>query len=97
MEKKSPHILNASSGLLGFCLVILTSLELSKVSNGTIIDELAGIASLFLAASCFLSFLAIRCRNEKREKKYETGADYLFMAALILIALAVVLVTFNLF
>ncbi|WP_027377962.1 hypothetical protein [Kaistella palustris] len=97
MEKKSPHILNASSGLLGFCLVILTSLEITKISNRTYIDEIAGIASLCLATSCFLSFMAIRCVNEKREIKYENAADYLFMTALFCISASVILVTLNIF
>ncbi|QDP86244.1 hypothetical protein FNJ88_12050 [Chryseobacterium sp. SNU WT5] len=97
MEKKSPHILNASSGLLGFCLVILTSLEITKVSDRTFIDEIAGLASLCLSISCFMSFLAIRSTKENFESKFEKIADYLFITALLCISISVILVTFNLF
>lgn len=97
MEKKSPHILNASSGLLGFCLVILTSLEITAISDGTFIDEIAGIASLLLAISCMMSFMSIRTKSEIREKSYEKIADYMFMAALFCIGISVTIVTFDIF
>ncbi|HCR76044.1 MAG TPA: hypothetical protein DIW37_06520 [Chryseobacterium sp.] len=93
MEKKSSHILNASSNLLGFSLVIITSLKISKISHSTHLDEFAGVACLFFAFSCFFSFLAIRSMHEKRSHRFETIADYLFLIALFCIVLAVIIVT----
>ncbi|WP_241485987.1 hypothetical protein [Chryseobacterium angstadtii] len=93
MEKKSPHILNASSNLLGFSLLIITSLKITKMSGNTHLDEFAGLACILFACSCFFSFLAIRTRSEKREIKYETIADYLFLIALFCVVLAVIIVT----
>ncbi|WP_370899157.1 hypothetical protein [Chryseobacterium gossypii] len=93
MEKKSPHILNASSNLLGFSLIIITSLKISKISHSTYLDEFAGVACLLFACSCFFSFLAIRTKKENREHKFEAIADYLFLIALFCIVLAVVIVT----
>ena len=93
MEKKSSHILNASSNLLGFCLIIITSLRITKTSTGTFIDESAGIASVCLAISCFFSFLALRTSNSKSEKKWEKIADYLFITALVMITIAVILLS----
>jgi len=93
MEKKSPHILNASSNLLGFSLIIITSLKISKISRNTYLDEFAGLACLLFACSCFFSFLAIRTKAEKNESKFETIADYLFLFALFCIVLAVIIVT----
>ncbi|KQM43911.1 hypothetical protein [Chryseobacterium sp. Leaf201] len=93
MEKKSTHILNASSNLLGFSLVIITSLKISKMSPSTHLDEFAGVACLFFAFSCFFSFLAIRTGHEKRGNRFETIADYLFLTALFCIVAAVIIVT----
>lgn len=93
MEKKSGHILNASSNLLGFSLLIITSLKISKISGNTHLDEFAGVACIFFACSCFFSFMSIRSKNEKRETKFETIADYLFLIALFCIVLAVIIVT----
>lgn len=95
MEKKSPHILNASSNLLGFCLVIITSLRIAKISNSSFIDEFAGVASVCLIVSCTLSFLAIRSKKENLENRYEKIADYLFLIALFSIGLCVIFVSLN--
>ncbi|MFL9833811.1 hypothetical protein [Chryseobacterium terrae] len=93
MEKKSPHILNASSNLLGFSMLIITSLKITKVSHNTYLDEFAGIACVFFACSCFFSFMAIRTRKEMFENKYERIADYLFLIALFCIVLSVIMIT----
>lgn len=95
MEKKSTHILNASSNLLGFCLVIITSLRISKINHSSYIDEFAGFASLFLVSSCVLSFLSIRSTNIKSANKFEKTADYFFLIALFCILIAVVAVSLN--
>ncbi len=93
MEKKSTHILNAASNLLGFSLVIITSLKITKMSSSTHLDEFAGISCMFFAFSCFFSFLSIRSTHEKRGNRFETIADYLFLTALFCIVSAVIIVT----
>lgn len=37
-EQKSPHILNASSNLLGLCFVVLTSLKIMKLKIASILN-----------------------------------------------------------
>ncbi|WP_160140182.1 hypothetical protein [Chryseobacterium sp. c4a] len=93
MDKKSPHILNASSNLLGFSLIIITSLKIAKISHNTYLDEFAGLACILFACSCFFSFLAIRTGDKRREYTYESIADYLFLIALFCIVLAVIILT----
>lgn len=97
MKQKSPHILNASSNLLGFCLIIITSIKITKTETGTYLDECAGLASICLAISCFFSFLAIRTLNAKYEIKYEKIADYLFIASLATIVISVLLLILKIF
>jgi len=97
MKQKSPHILNASSNLLGFCLIIITSIKITKTASGTSLDECASIASICLAISCFFSFLAIRTANTKSEIKYEKIADYLFVISLTTIVISVILLILNIF
>mgnify|MGYP003574933324 CR=1 FL=1 len=93
MEKKSPHILNASSNLLGFSMLIITSLKITKTSHNTYLDEFAGIACVFFACSCFFSLMAIRSKKEKTENRFERIADYLFLIALFCIVLSVIMIT----
>jgi ABC-type xylose transport system permease subunit len=91
----SQHILNTSASLLGFCLFVITSLHLNNKVASSVIDEFTSVIAILLAFSCFFSFTSIRTRNQKREKRLETIADYLFVAALIGILIVIVLITFN--
>ncbi|MBW3521285.1 MULTISPECIES: hypothetical protein [unclassified Chryseobacterium] len=93
MEKKSSHILNASSNLLGFSMLIITSLKITKTSHNTYLDEFAGVACVLFACSCFFSFMSIRSKKEKMENRYEQIADYLFLTALFCIVLSVIMIT----
>ena len=78
---KSSHILNASSNLLGFCLVVLTSIKVFGRAAGTVIDEVDAVAIFFFITSCIFSFMAIRLENEKG-RKFEQVADYIFLGGL---------------
>lgn len=95
MKKTAPHILNASTNLLGFCLVIITSLKITKFSHHSYLDEFTVGAIFCLMVSCTLSFLAIRTDKEKLSGKLENIADILFFVALICISLAVCIVSID--
>ena len=95
--EKSPHILNSSSNLLGFCLVVLTSIKISKFAAATYIDEITGVSAMMLMISCILSFLSIRSKKETRSEKLERAADIIFLIGLISLSGTIVLVSFNLF
>ena len=92
-KDKSSHILNASSNLLGFCFVMLTSLKLLKIAHRTVIDELTTLALVLFMGSCLLSFLAIR--GNSHAERFEQLADYLFVAGLVLLFLTTLLFSFN--
>jgi len=87
---KSPHILSTSSNLLGFCLVVLTSIKVFGKSARTIIDEIDALAILFFIISCILSFLSMRSLAE-RGRKLEQVAEYIFLGGLILLLVMTVL------
>jgi len=91
---KSPHILNASSNLLGLCFIVLTSLKLFKISQKTFIDELTSVAIVLFMASCILSFLSIR-GNIKSSGRFENIADYLFLTGIILLFVTTILFSLN--
>jgi len=54
---KSPHILNASSNLLGLCFVVLTSLKLLNISHKTTIDEITTLAIILFMGSFSFFFI----------------------------------------
>lgn len=96
-NRKSPHILSTSANLLGFCLVVITSLKVTQFGTVTIIDDVTGIAAICLMLSCILSFLSMRSDNDNRAETLEKSADWVFMTALIFLSASIVLVSFNLF
>ena len=44
----SPHILNTSANLLGFCLFIITSLHIASPLETHFIDELTSIVAILV-------------------------------------------------
>lgn len=95
-DSRSPHILNTSTNLLGFCLIVLTSIKVAHFNHATLIDDFTGIAAILLMASCLLSFLSMRAEKELRSQRLEKFADYIFLVGLICISVTIVFVSFNL-
>ena len=94
-NNKSQHILNTSSNLLGFCLIVLTSLKISKYSAVSMIDEFTGVATIMLIACSLFSFLSIRSSIEKKSLQYEQIADIIFIIALIFIFSITFMIAFS--
>jgi hypothetical protein len=82
-NKTSQHILNTAANLLGFCLIVITSLHVSKQSQNSLVDEFSSLVALILAISCGLSFASIKTENIKKETLLEKTADTLFLIALV--------------
>ncbi|RZL47511.1 MAG: hypothetical protein EOP00_11745 [Pedobacter sp.] len=91
---RSPHILNTSANLLGFCFIVLTSVKISKLEESSFIDEGAALAIIIFMTSCILSFLAMRS-TAIRSKKMEKIADILFLFGLIVLFITTMLIAFN--
>jgi hypothetical protein len=89
------HILNTSTNLLGFCLVVLTSLKISKYSEASLIDEFTGVACILLAGSSLFSFLSIRARTDILNIRYEKMADNIFVVALFFVFAITFMVAFS--
>ncbi|MDD5456471.1 MAG: hypothetical protein PHV30_05495 [Candidatus Margulisbacteria bacterium] len=91
----SQHILSTSSNLLGFCLVVLTSLKITKINEATYLDEITEIVCVLLAAASLLSFLSIRSEKEIIAIKYEKLADNIFIIALSAIFIITFMIAFS--
>ncbi len=91
---KSPHILNASSNLLGFCFIVLTSLRVLKLDGKTIIDELTSVALIMFMTSSVLSFLSMRY-SKIRGDRFENVADIIFLTGLFFLFATTMLITFD--
>jgi hypothetical protein len=91
----SPHILSTSTNLLGFCLVVITSLHFTNKSEVGILDDLTSVVAVLLIFSCLFSFFSIRSSIKRREVQLETIADYLFIASLIGILVVIAIIALN--
>jgi len=90
---KQPHILNASSNLLGICFVLITALKISKVSVVTLADEICMISAFGFLVGCLFSYASLR--TEKHEIRYESVADYAFVIGLILLCIAMLVLAID--
>lgn len=90
---KSQHILNTSANLLGFCLIVITSIHIGNRTSSTYADEFSSFAAMLLASSTLFSYLSIKSPSEKRGQWLEKLADYSFMISLLVI-LGIVLFLF---
>ena len=57
---RHPHILNASTNLVGICFIIIGSLKLTARESDTWADEIAWISLACLFIATLTSYLAIR-------------------------------------
>ncbi len=83
---RHPHILNASSNLLGICFVIIGALKLANVNARSYADE-----TTWAAAACFLTSIAASysaIRSDAGNSWLNTVADAAFFGAIFLLALA---------
>lgn len=93
-QENSPHILNSSANLLGICFLILTSIQVLKLKEATIIDDVLAFAIFMFMTSCILSFLSMT-RKKIFHRRYELIAEYIFLVGLFSLFTTTMLITFN--
>lgn len=93
----SQHILGSTTNLIGFCLIIITSVHLNNNGRGYLFDEFTCVITLMLTFSAVFSFLSIKTQNAALENRLENIANNIFICSLIGIFLIAVIITFNFF
>ncbi|MCB0646598.1 MAG: hypothetical protein KDC49_08040 [Saprospiraceae bacterium] len=95
-SNKSQHILSTSANLLGFCLIVITSIHMGDRTSTTYADECSSFAAMLLVLSTLFSYLSIKSNSEKRATYLEQLADYTFLLSLVVIAGIVIFLFLNL-
>lgn len=85
---KHPHILNASSNLLGIVLVIIFGLNATGIARRNFVDQVCWASAVLLLVSCVLSYLALR--HSRLEDRLEKFADYSFLAGMLSLFVAII-------
>ncbi len=86
---RPPHILSASTNLLGICFIIITGLKLASVNAHSYADEVAWAAALLLFVSALNAYLAIR--NHGARPWQANVADLTFLGGISVLAMSVVI------
>ncbi|MBS1643933.1 MAG: hypothetical protein JST36_02755 [Bacteroidetes bacterium] len=94
-ENRSPHILNASSNLVGICLLIQTSIHVFGYSSRSYIDEITAVSTCLFITACLFSYLSIRSFKINRANKLEQIGDVCFLIGLALLLALVALISFK--
>ena len=81
-NKTSQHILPTAANLLGFCLVVITSLHISSATVNSILDEFTSIVALLLCMSVIFSFISIKSESRIWTHRIELLAEILFGIAI---------------
>ena len=96
-DPKSTHILSTSANLLGFCLIVVTSLHIGTKLETTYADEFATSVALLLAVSTLLSYLSLKFSEKNFSQTLEKIADFFFVLALlgIIVMISILLITYS--
>ena len=90
---KSSHIMNASTNLVGFTFIVLTSLKAFHLGQSGFIDEMVALSVTGFMLSTLLSFFSIRAHEKEKNTRYELFADYVFFGSLVMMFLVCMLLT----
>lgn len=89
----SAHILPTSATMIGVCMTVLS---IGRLGPGgelrLVLDKLLAVDALIFLVSATLSFLSMR--SQRFGTRYETRAEAIFLAALVLLALVAVALAF---
>jgi len=79
------HIFTVSSAMVGVCLTVigLIRVVITLGKADTVADDLLAVDAMLFLASCLLSYAALRSRGLGRMHRIERAADWIFMAAMI--------------
>lgn len=88
-------ILNTSGNLLGFCLIVLTSLKIANKSENRFIDACLLLVAVLLIMATVLSYITLRRPENPQHTRLQYVADYLFLFSLLGILVSMVMIALN--
>jgi uncharacterized membrane protein len=103
-EEKNPrleediciHIFTVSSAMIGVCLTVigLIRVVVTLGKADTLADDFLAMDALLFLTSCLLSYTAMRSRNLRRMHRIERLADFIFIVAMVFMAIICGFITY---
>lgn len=95
-EDISIHIFTVSSAMVGVCLTVigLIRVVVTLGKADTLADDLLALDALLFLTSCLLSYTALRSRSFRRMHRIERAADFIFIAAMIVMTTICAFITY---
>ena len=89
-EKKNVamHILPTAANLLGICFLIFSFINVLKLQNETLIDELVAVTIVVFLVASVASYASLR--SERTHLLYRKTADIFFLIGLCFLTLAAI-------
>jgi hypothetical protein len=90
------HIFTVSSAIVGVCLTVIGILRfvITVQKIDTFADDLIATDAIFFLLSSILSYMALRSRSKQRMHGLELTADYIFIVALLFMAVICGFITY---
>jgi hypothetical protein len=95
LNSNSKLILNTSSNLLGFCLIVLTVPKISKYSLVSMINEFTGVDRILLAGSSLFPLLSIHTQKQTFNIRALIIPDNIFIVSLLLVFAITFMIAFS--
>jgi len=93
-ESISIQIFSVSAAMVGVCLTVIGLLNINQTLKmiEDMADELIAVDAFLFLVACLISYMAIRTKDRKQRLALEKIADWSFLAALLLIVAACVMI-----
>ena len=90
------HIFTVSAGMVGVCLTVIGLLRvvIALRKADTVADNLLAIDAILFLLACLSAYWALRTRSRRRMHFVERFADFVFIAALLLMVVICLFITF---
>ncbi|MES1183744.1 MAG: hypothetical protein ABUL60_08000 [Myxococcales bacterium] len=86
------HILPAAATMVGVCMTVISVVRIVQ-KGGVLVAHVVAFASLAFLSSSISAYFAIRRRNAIA--KFEIFAEWCFLAGLVLLTFAVIVIAFE--
>jgi hypothetical protein len=92
------HLFTVSAAMVGVCLTVigLIRIVITIQKADTLADNLLAIDAILFLTSCGMSYWALRTRGARRMHRVERIADFVFLAAMLLMTAICIFIAFAL-